>query len=299
MAFTLRSAIASSSRSSQIALPCARPILLPPTTHSTRLASSIHTPLEEFTIPDIKLGPTHLPRYMEHYDNSLAPDLMYMTYTHGLTKPLPQLTAPKKPLTPYEINRPPPVRSLKPGPRFISPDLIPELKSITLHSFVKEAVASKHNLLPTIMTLRAITGESINGGGRGSTGVQIIRAKQGVARWKTRVGMPLAVQIELEGQVMYDFLQSLVDFVLPRVRDFPGYPLNPIRNNAAPGWSGVVGLTLPKDAVGYFPQIEANIDSYPRLNQIEMFFKTNLKGPRAKEMTRTLLTGFKIPFYRP
>lgn len=166
---------------------------------------------------------------------------------------------------------------------------------------VKEAIGNKHALLSAIMALRAISGETVRGGGRiGSSGVQVVAAKNGAAAWKLRAGMPVSTKVELRGEAMYDFIQSLVDFVLPRMRDFPGFELPaPSSSHRAPhALAGVVSFGLPRAAMGLFPQIEANIDSYPRLHGFHMHFKTNAKGPEAQQHARALLSGFKVPFYK-
>jgi len=140
-----------------------------------------------------------------------------------------------------------------------------------------------------------------NGGGRpGSSGVQIVRAKVGAATWKLREGMPIACKVELKGDAMYDFIGSLVDFVLPRLREYNGAPL-PLATKSqktSNAMSGVVSFGLPKAAMALFPQIETNIDSYPRLHGFHLYFKTNVKGERAEAISRSLLSGFRVPFHR-
>ena len=178
---------------------------------------------------------------------------------------------------------------------------MPKLESIILHTMVKEAIGNKQSLLSAIMALRAISGESKNGGGRqGSSGVQVVTSKQGAAAFKLRAGMPVAAKVELKGDAMYDFLQSMVDFVLPRIREFPGVALPPpsASRNSPSALGGVVSFGLPANAMALFPQIEANLDAYPRLHGFHMHFKTNARGDRAQEQARALLSGFRVPFYR-
>lgn len=47
-------------------------------------------------------------------------------------------------------------------------------------------------------------------------------AKSSIASFKSRQGMPIGVKVTLRGQKMYDFLDRLVNVVLPRSRDFRG-----------------------------------------------------------------------------
>jgi large subunit ribosomal protein L5 len=163
----------------------------------------------------------------------------------------------------------------------------------------KEAVANKNNLLGAVMALRCISGKSAGGAGRGGSGVEIVRARTGAAEWKLRAGMPVAAKVELKGDDMYDFLQSLVEFVLPRMREYPGIPISSVSTvNKSHLWGPTVAFGFPPEAMALFPQIEANIDSYARLHGFHVYCNTNLKGDHALLWGRNLMTGFKIPFYR-
>jgi len=53
----------------------------------------------------------------------------------------------------------------------------------------------------------------------------LTRAKKSIASFKVREGMPLGAMITLRGDRMYDFLERLINIVLPRSRDFQG--INP------------------------------------------------------------------------
>ena len=256
------------------------------------------------SIPEIHLGATHQSRYAEHYDRTIASDLMYMTYNHRShsTETIPEVLP--EPQTAYELNRPtPPLRGnrpARPSAKTLSPATIPKLESIVLHTMVKEAIGNKQSLLSAIMALRAISGQSPNGGGRSGNGVEVIVSRTGAAAFKLRAGMPVAVKVEMKGEAMYDFIQSLVDFVIPRIREYPGIALPALSasKTSPSAVGGVVSFGLPHTAMGLFPQIEANLDSYPRLHGFHMYFKTSAKGDRAQEHAEALLSGFRIPFHR-
>jgi len=165
---------------------------------------------------------------------------------------------------------------------------------------VKEAINSRSNLLGAIMALRALTGQTYQGGGRhAAEGVQIVKAKKSVGGW-IRPGIPVAVKVDLKGPDMYDFIGTLVEFVLPRLRDFPGLILPPPSSsvNSPSSVSGVVSLGLPPAAMGFFPQIEVNLDSYPKPYGMHIHFVTNAEGLGAQNRARALVSGFQIPFVR-
>ena len=48
------------------------------------------------------------------------------------------------------------------------------------------------------------------------------QAKKAIANFKTRLGMKVGLKVTLRGQRMYDFLEKLISFALPRSRDFRG-----------------------------------------------------------------------------
>lgn len=150
------------------------------------------------------------------------------------------------------------------------------------------------------MAMRALTGESYKAGGRHSAeGIQIVKGKKSVGGW-IRPGIPVGVKVDLKGQSMYDFLATLVEFVLPRLRDFPGIVLPPQSSsvNSPSSVSGVVSFGLPPDAMGFFPQIEVNLDSYPKTYGMHIHFVTNATGLGAQNRARSLISGFQVPFVR-
>ena len=73
-------------------------------------------------------------------------------------------------------------------------------------------------------------------------------AKKSVANFKLRQGMKIGVKVTLRGAQMYEFLDRLFNFALPRVRDFKG--INP---DAFDG-RGNYSLGLKEELI--FPEIE-------------------------------------------
>ncbi|PFH54051.1 hypothetical protein AMATHDRAFT_136165 [Amanita thiersii Skay4041] len=246
-------------------------------------------------------------RLEDHYYTTLQDDLMYMTFKHGnpeVLKKQRDIRLKFDPDDPYVQNRyNPPVGGSQMG-RKPAPPLTPEnvirLEKISIHTMVKEAISTKSNLLGAIMALRALTGETYKGGGRHTVeGIQIVRGKKSVGGW-IRPGIPVGVKVDLKGQSMYDFLGTLVEFVLPRLRDFNGVTLPPLSSstNSPSAVSGVVSFGLPPVAMGLFPQIEVNLDSYPRTYGMHIHFVTNATGLGAQNRARALVSAFQIPFLR-
>ena len=131
-------------------------------------------------------------------------------------------------------------------------------------------------------------------------GIEIVKGRKSVGGW-IRVGIPVGVKVNLKGPKMYDFMGTLVDFVLPRLREYNGFVLpRPSANLEKPhAASGVFSFGLSPEAMQLFPQIEVNIDAYPRPFGMHIHFITNAKGTGAQNRVMKLLSGFQIPFVRP
>ena len=108
-------------------------------------------------------------------------------------------------------------------------------------------------------------------------------AKKSVANFKLREGMKIGVKVTLRGDKMYEFMDRLFNFALPRVRDFKG--INP---NAFDG-RGNYALGLKEQLI--FPEIE--YDKVDKIRGMDICFVTTAQtDAEAKEM----LTLMGAPF---
>jgi len=245
-------------------------------------------------------------RLEDHYHSTLQDNLMYLTYTHELgPRPPPRqirLTYdPNNPYSKYRHN--PPVGGSQLGrkpPPPCTPENVVQLEKVQIHIMNKEAITNRSNLLGTVMALRALTGETEKAGGQHAVeGVQIVRGKKQVGGW-IRKGIPVGAKVTLKGPAMYDFIGTLTEFVLPRIREFQGVELPPVSANTETpsAVSGVVSFGLPPSAMAFFPQIEVNQDAYPKMYGMHIHFVTNATGVGAQDRARALVSGFQIPFVR-
>ena len=93
-----------------------------------------------------------------------------------------------------------------------------ELEKIQLHTMVNQAIQSKSHLLGAIAAFRAISGDSHRAGGvHTMEGVEIVKGRKSIGGW-IRPNVPVGVKVDLKGPKMYDFLGTLVEFVLPRLK---------------------------------------------------------------------------------
>ena len=108
-------------------------------------------------------------------------------------------------------------------------------------------------------------------------------AKKSVANFKLREGMKIGVKVTLRGERMYEFVDRLFNFSLPRVRDFKG--INP---NAFDG-RGNYSLGLKEQLI--FPEIE--YDKVEKIRGMDIAFVTTAN---TDEEARELLTLLGAPF---
>ena len=108
-------------------------------------------------------------------------------------------------------------------------------------------------------------------------------AKKSVANFKLREGMKIGAKVTLRGDKMYEFMDRLFNFALPRVRDFKG--INP---NAFDG-RGNYALGLKEQLI--FPEIE--YDKVEKIRGMDICFVTTAN---TDEEARELLKLMGAPF---
>ena len=108
-------------------------------------------------------------------------------------------------------------------------------------------------------------------------------ARKSVANFKLRQGMKIGVKVTLRGERMYEFLDKLFNFALPRVRDFKG--INP---NAFDG-RGNYALGLKEQLI--FPEIE--YDKVEKVRGMDIVFVTTATTDAE---AKALLTRLGAPF---
>ena len=108
-------------------------------------------------------------------------------------------------------------------------------------------------------------------------------ARKSVANFKLRQGMKIGVKVTLRGEKMYEFIDRLFNFSLPRVRDFKG--INP---NAFDG-RGNYSLGLKEQLI--FPEIE--YDKVEKIRGMDIAFVTTAN---TDEEARELLKLLGAPF---
>lgn len=150
---------------------------------------------------------------------------------------------------------------------------VPKIDKIVVNMGVGEAKENAKLLESAMNDMTIITGQKP---------VQT-KAKNSVANFKIREGMPIGCKVTLRGDRMYEFLDRLVNLALPRVRDFRG--VNP---NSFDG-RGNYALGIKEQII--FPEIE--YDKVDKVRGMDVIFTTTAK---TDEEARELLRLFGMPF---
>lgn len=150
---------------------------------------------------------------------------------------------------------------------------VPKLDKIVINMGVGEAKENAKVLDSAVMDLETITGQK----------VVLTRAKNSVANFKIREGMPIGCKTTLRGEKMYDFMDRLVNLALPRVRDFRGV--------SADSFDGRGNYALGVKEQLIFPEIE--YDKVEKVRGMDVIVVTTAK---TDEEARELLRLFGMPF---
>ena len=150
---------------------------------------------------------------------------------------------------------------------------VPKLDKIVINMGVGEAKENSKVLDAAVKELETIAGQK----------AVLTRAKNSIANFKIREGMPIGCKVTLRGERMYEFLDRLVNLALPRVRDFRG--INP---NSFDG-RGNYALGIKEQII--FPEIE--YDKIDKVRGMDIIFVTTAK---TDEEAKELLTQFNMPF---
>ena len=150
---------------------------------------------------------------------------------------------------------------------------VPKLDKIVINMGVGEAKENAKILESAMKDLEIIAGQK----------PITTKAKNSIANFKIREGMPIGCKVTLRGEKMYEFLDRLVNLALPRVRDFRG--VNP---NAFDG-RGNYALGIKEQLI--FPEIE--YDKVDKVRGMDIIFVTTAN---TDEEARELLTQFNMPF---
>src|SRR5262245_9562712 len=150
---------------------------------------------------------------------------------------------------------------------------VPRLTKITINMGLGEAVSNPKLLDSAVDELGAITGQR----------PVVTRAKKSIAIFKLRAGQKIGAMVTLRRDQMYEFLDRLVNFALPRVRDFKGV--------SPKSFDGRGNYTLGIREEMIFPEI--NMERIEKPKGMNITFNTTAPND---EQGRALLRHLGMPF---
>jgi large subunit ribosomal protein L5 len=150
---------------------------------------------------------------------------------------------------------------------------VPVLEKIVINVGLGKAKDDKRAMEVATNTLRKITGQ------------QPIEttARMSIASFKLREGNKIGLKVTLRDQQMYEFMDRLINIVMPRLRDFHGV------KNKAFDKSGNYSVGFVDQSV--FPELTFDETTY--LHGLQVVFVIKSKSP---EDSKALLVKFGMPF---
>ncbi|TET86940.1 MAG: 50S ribosomal protein L5 [Dehalococcoidia bacterium] len=152
---------------------------------------------------------------------------------------------------------------------------VPRLERVVINIGLAEAIQNPKALESAERDLATISGQH----------PVITRAKKSIAGFKLRTGMPIGMKVTLRGRRMYEFLDRLLNAVIPRIRDFRG-----VTRNSFDG-RGNYSLGLRDQLI--FPEID-----YDKVDKARGLEVTIVTTALSDEEGRRLLELLGMPFVR-
>jgi len=150
---------------------------------------------------------------------------------------------------------------------------VPKIEKIVVNIGLGRAKDDKRLMEVATTTLRKITGqEPIK-----------TAAKQSIASFKLREGNKIGLKVTLRGKKMYEFIDRVINIVLPRLRDFHGV--------SAKAFDGQGNYSLGLSDQTVFPEI--TFEDSPITHGMQIVFVISSKN---QGDSRALLTKLGMPF---
>ena len=156
---------------------------------------------------------------------------------------------------------------------YANPMEVPRLEKIVVNMGVGEAVQEPKAMDGAVADLTAITGQK----------PALRRSKAAISNFKLRESIPIGCMVTLRRDRMFEFLDRLVNFALPQVRDFRGVPVK--------GFDGRGNYNMGIKEQLIFPEID-----YDKVDQIRGMNITFVTTAETDEEARELLRLLGMPF---
>ena len=149
---------------------------------------------------------------------------------------------------------------------------VPRLDKIVVNMGIGDAVKDGRMLDAALEDLTIITGQK----------PVVTKARQSIAGFKLREGMPIGAKVTLRGNRMWEFYDRLVSLALPRIRDFRGM--------SPRSFDGHGNYTMGVTEQLIFPEID-----YDKVAQVRGMDITIVTTATSDDEARSLLIALGFP----
>jgi large subunit ribosomal protein L5 len=154
-----------------------------------------------------------------------------------------------------------------------NPMMVPRLSKVVINMGLGAAVGNPKIIDSAVEDMRSIAGQK----------PVVTRARKSIATYKLRENLPIGVMVTLRGERMWEFVDRLVTFSLPRVRDFKGV--------SPKGFDGKGNYTMGLKEQIIFPEID-----YDKIDVVKGMNISFVTTARTDEEGRALLAELGVPF---
>lgn len=151
---------------------------------------------------------------------------------------------------------------------------LPRMQKIVVSMGIGAAKDNKKLLEHGIAILEKITGQK----------AVVTRSRRSIAQFRLRQGMAVGARVTLRGVRMYEFLDRLVNVVIPRIRDFRGMKRK---------FDGRGNYSMGLTEQSVFPEVPMELLEWP----LGMNITLAIAGG-SDEHSAALLEEFSFPFHR-
>lgn len=152
---------------------------------------------------------------------------------------------------------------------------VPKLVKVVVNVGMGEMAHDKDLIKPISEEIATITGQK----------PLLTRAKKSIANFKIRDGAPVGYKVTLRGDRMFEFVDRLINFVIPRIRDFRGVSAKAFDQNG--------NYTLGIKDQSIFPELD--LDKIKATHGMDICFVTTANNPAE---AKKLLEWFGMPFMK-
>jgi large subunit ribosomal protein L5 len=154
-----------------------------------------------------------------------------------------------------------------------NPMMVPRLEKVVINMGLGAAVGNPKIIDSAVEDMRSITGQK----------PVVTRARKSIATFKLRENLPIGVMVTLRAERMWEFVDRLITFSLPRVRDFKGV--------SSKGFDGRGNYTMGLREQIIFPEID-----YDKIDVVKGMNISFVTTARTDAEGRALLTELGVPF---